>query len=136
MAEKAASSGAGSAPWPDTPPHGSAQAPPRDHASLNDAQPTTAMLKADIDSGRTGDKNEVFDPGLSPLGTDEEAGGTPLKPEQIRQARLDESKRRWRFGPSKTSAAHDKGDSGTLGLYIGLIVAVALVITAGLYWLR
>jgi hypothetical protein len=35
--------------------------------------PTTAMLKADIDSGRTGDKNGDLDPGLSPLGTDDEA---------------------------------------------------------------
>src|SRR4051794_33742785 len=31
-------------------------------------QPTSAMLKADINSGRTGDKVGVFDPGLSSSG--------------------------------------------------------------------
>ncbi len=135
MADKATSRGEGSAPWPDTPPHGSAQEPPRGHAALDDRQPNTAMLKADINSGRTGDKNEVFDPGLSPLGTDEEAGGTPLKPEQIRQARLDETRHRWRFGSRRTGAAHDKDDRSTLGGYIGLIVVIALVIAGGMYWL-
>ena len=40
-------------------------------------QPTTAMLKADIDSGRTGDKIGELDPGLSSLGTDDEAAGRP-----------------------------------------------------------
>ena len=37
-------------------------------------KPTTAMLKADIDSGSTGDKVAHYDPGLSQLGTDDEAG--------------------------------------------------------------
>ena len=34
-------------------------------APPDSANPTTAMLKADINSGRTGDKVEVYDPGLS-----------------------------------------------------------------------
>ncbi len=33
------------------------------------------MLKADIDSGATGDKIAAYDPGLSQLGTDDEAAG-------------------------------------------------------------
>src|SRR4051795_9477425 len=38
---------------------------------------TTARLRADIDSGRTGDKVAVLDPAAAPLGTDDEADGTP-----------------------------------------------------------
>ena len=53
---------------------------------------TTAQLKADIDSGRTGDKFAVGDPGLSPLGTDDEAAGTPESPERIHAARAQEAK--------------------------------------------
>jgi hypothetical protein len=37
--------------------------------------PTDAMLKADFDSGATGDKTEVFDPRMVVLGTCEEAAG-------------------------------------------------------------
>jgi hypothetical protein len=60
--------------------------------------PTTAQLKADIDSGRTGDKVAFFDPGLSPLGTDDEAAGTPAEPNRIRLARRLEDVQRWAKG--------------------------------------
>ncbi len=50
--------------------------------------PTTQQLKADIDSGKTGDKVvEGFDLGLSTLGTDDEAAGSPNTPEQVALAR-------------------------------------------------
>jgi hypothetical protein len=48
---------------------------------------TTAQLKADINSGRTGDKVGGFDPAASPLGTDEEAGGTSPDPLLIAEMR-------------------------------------------------
>jgi hypothetical protein len=52
------------------------------------AGPTVQQLKADIDNGKTGDKNaEGFDLGLSTLGTDDEAAGTPNTAQQIAQAR-------------------------------------------------
>jgi hypothetical protein len=35
------------------------------------------QLRADIDSGRTGDKVAAPDPAMAPLGTDDEAAGTP-----------------------------------------------------------
>jgi hypothetical protein len=38
---------------------------------------TLDQLRADIDSGRTGDKVSAPDPGMAPLGTDDEAAGTP-----------------------------------------------------------
>src|SRR3982750_2586384 len=65
--------------------------PPSDH-------PTPPMLKADIDSGRTGDKVGVFDPGLSTLGTDDEAAGRPPSPFRIALARYQETFGRWAKG--------------------------------------
>lgn len=120
----------------DLPPNRSAEPPPDGHAPPDDPRPNAALLKADIDSGRSGDKNTVLDPGLSMLGTDEEAGGTPLTHDQIRTARLDETSRRWRFGsPSASSAAHAKNDGRTLGGFIGLIAAIGIVLVAAVVWL-
>src|SRR5215213_3896476 len=93
----------------DQPPHRSAKPMPG-AAPVDDPAPNASMLKGDINSGRTGDKNEVFDPGLSPLGTDDEAAGTPNGPERVKLARLQETKSRWRWGTRKTSAAHAKQD--------------------------
>ncbi len=38
---------------------------------------TISQLRADIDAGRTGDKVNWPDPAAVPLGTDDEAAGTP-----------------------------------------------------------
>lgn len=40
---------------------------------------TTAALRGDIDSGRTGDKISHPDPAAAPLGTDDEAAGAPIR---------------------------------------------------------
>ena len=50
------------------------------------AGPTTAQLRDTIDRGRTGSKVPYSDPAAAPLGTDEEAAGTPPSPEDIRRA--------------------------------------------------
>jgi len=92
---------------------------------------TTAQLKGDINSGRTGDKNEVFDPGLSPLGTDEEAGGSPLTPEQVDVARHQESSARWQNGNDKDSYAHRHSRKALAG-YIGFI-GLVLVLFVGAF---
>jgi flagellin-like protein len=44
---------------------------------------TIEQLRADIDSGRTGDKVSASDPAMAPLGTDDEAAGTPPSPAGI-----------------------------------------------------
>jgi hypothetical protein len=44
---------------------------------------TPEQLRADIDSGRTGDKVGGFDPAAAPLCSDDEAGGVQLDPELI-----------------------------------------------------
>jgi hypothetical protein len=93
--------------------------------------PTTAQLKGDIDSGRTGDKTEVFDPGLSPLGTDDEAAGTPPSAFRISLARYYESVGRWAGGARKTGAAHNKSD-GIPVVFIAFIVAAGLILTIGI----
>ncbi len=99
-------------------------------APPDSGEPTTAMLKADIDSGRTGDKVEVFDPGLSPLGTDDEAAGRPPSAFRVALARQTETFQRWRAG-HRTSAAHLKRDGFPTG-FVGFIVAVGLILVGGL----
>lgn len=54
---------------------------------------TAAMLKDDIASGHTGDKQGFPDPGAAPLGTGAEAAGTPTSREQMAEARRQETAR-------------------------------------------
>ena len=95
-------------------------------------RPTAAQLQADIDSGRTGDKNEVFDPGLAPLGTDDEAAGRQPEPARVAIARRAEGVERWSGGSEKEGDAHKRGSLALYG-FLGLIVVVAL---AFLLWIR
>ncbi|TGE00107.1 hypothetical protein [Methylobacterium nonmethylotrophicum] len=98
------------------------------------AAPTSAQLKADIDSGRTGDKTEVFDPGLSPLGTDDEAAGHTPSPERVALARATEGAGRWRAGGETKSYAHHRQNKA-LWFFLAFIVLAALVF-ASVAWLR
>jgi hypothetical protein len=50
----------------------------------------TARLRADIDAGKTGDKIPGADPAAAPLGTDEEAAGTPIDPALAERVRIAE----------------------------------------------
>lgn len=94
-------------------------------------RPTTAQLKADIDSGRTGDKNEVFDPGLSPLGTDDEAAGYPPSADRVALARQQEGADRWQTGGEKESYAHGHSRKALYG-FVGFI-ALVLVLFIGAF---
>ena len=89
-------------------------------------KPTTAMLKADIDSGATGDKTEVFDPGLSPLGTDDEAAGRPPSAKRIELARRYERFERWIRGARKAPGPHLKWDAALTG-FVSFIGVVAVI---------
>lgn len=51
-----------------------------------DAPPTSAELRDRIDRGQTGDKVPVVDPAAAPLGTDDEAAGTPPKAADVAAA--------------------------------------------------
>jgi hypothetical protein len=54
---------------------------------MTDESATTAQLRHDIDSGRTGSKVNFPDPAAAPLGTDDEAAGTPPSAEAVGIAR-------------------------------------------------
>lgn len=92
-------------------------------------RPTTAMLKADIDSGRTGDKIAHYDPGLSQLGTDDEAAGNPPSHQRIAQARATEA------APARVrDAAKPHGRNGwVLPMFIGFAALVPVVIGVSLF---
>ena len=92
------------------------------------------MLKADIDTGRTGDKNDVFDPGLAPLGTDDEAAGTPVTPTRAKRAWVQETGWRWLWGTPKESATHDGDDGHILLGFVSLIILIGIVIISGIAW--
>jgi hypothetical protein len=48
--------------------------------------PTTDRLRAEIDSGRTGDKVAASDPAAAPLGADDEAAGKPPSRRSVERA--------------------------------------------------
>lgn len=64
-----------------------------------------AQLRTDIDSGRTGDKVAAIDHAIAPLGTDEEAAGTPVSTHVIAQAREYECSRTFKAVDSGISRA-------------------------------
>jgi hypothetical protein len=117
-----------SKPPGEMPPTGTIERIPAPPASEN---PTSAQLKGDIDSGRTGDKVGVFDPGLSPLGTDDEAAGTPNGPHRVRMARHFERVRRWAQGARPVPTSHNT-PSFAGNLFIGLIVVIGVVLAVGI----
>ncbi|HYF22351.1 MAG TPA: hypothetical protein VD929_03035 [Caulobacteraceae bacterium] len=86
---------------------------PNDRPGANAAE-----LKADINSGRSADKVDVFDPAMSPLGTDDEAGGAPMRPQDIALAREQERRdpEEKSFAPTDMSGwASDGAVSSTAG---------------------
>jgi hypothetical protein len=86
--------------------------------------PNVAQLKQDIDSGFTGDKQPMFDPALAPLGTDDEAAGTPPTPEEVAAARALE-RAPFRSPRHPFDRPEDRHGRRLLGLIAGL-VALAL----------
>ena len=84
---------------------------------------TVAQLKDDIDSGRTGSKVATADPGLSPLGTDDEAAGRPASPERIAMARAEEK----RIGDVARAGDAPKSFAPA-GWMIAVIAVIAVVI--------
>jgi hypothetical protein len=81
---------------------------------------TISQLRDDIDAGRTGDKLEWPDPAAVPLGTDEEAAGTPPDQWAVETARRIEVSR-----PSKSFAHRGVGAAW-------LLIAFVAVLGAGL----
>jgi hypothetical protein len=79
----------------------------------------TDRLRAEIDSGRTGEKVPAADPAAAPLGTDEEAAGTPTAPEAIAQARQQETAR-----PHETRPRRGPGHAWIQIAFVALLAGV------------
>lgn len=98
------------------------------------ARPTSAQLKADIDAGRTGDKIPAHDPGLSPLGTDDEAAGRPSEASRIALARQEETRPR-RLKAARMRTGHG-ANRWVMPAYYAAIAAAGLVIACIVWLLR
>ena len=83
---------------------------------------TVDQLRSDIDSGRTGDKMPAGDPAAAPLGTDEEAAGTPVAPEAVVSTR----RREKAAVRVKSKTQNGLGASWILFGFVGLVAAVLL----------
>jgi hypothetical protein len=87
---------------------------------------TTAQLRDDIDHGRTGDKIDALDPAVSPLGTDEEAAGTPPDPRVVEATRTIETSR-----PCKSIS---RTGAGAAWLLIAFVFALGAGFVAWMLW--
>ena len=83
------------------------------------------QLRSDIDRGRTGDKVEASDPAAAPLGTDEEAAGTPL-PASVIDATRQLELRRGRHAPRVRGL-------GAAWVLIGFIAVLTMGIISGMF---
>jgi hypothetical protein len=84
---------------------------------------TVSQLRDDIDSGRSGEKVRWPDPAAAPLGTDEEAAGTPLSFGAVTQAMAVETSRSSQTDP-------EPGWSGAVWIMILFIVFLGTGIIA------
>ena len=87
---------------------------------------TISQLRNDIDSGRTGDKVDWPDPAAAPLGTDEEAAGTPPDAWAVETARTLELSR-----PCKSIS---RDGVGAAWLLIAFAVALGAGLVAWILW--
>ena len=85
---------------------------------------TTERLRADIDSGRTGDKVAGSDPAAAPLGTDDEAAGTPPKADEVALARRQELRHE--------QSQNDDNSVGSALLYLAIVAGVMVVLIGAL----
>ena len=100
-----------------------------DNGEQRGANPS--LLKRDIDQGLTGDKVGFPDPAASPLGTDDEAAGTPITPSQLSMARKAERAQGAQAGEPVGDFGNDKPRTGraTIVMIAG-VAAVALLLMA------
>jgi hypothetical protein len=89
---------------------------------------TTEQLRIAIDQGHAGDKVDVADPAAAPLGTDDEAGGSPNTVAQVRLAAAHEVH-------ARPSSAKQQGSGwGVAWWLIGYSVLAGASIVACAVW--
>jgi hypothetical protein len=89
----------------------------------------TPIRKA-IDSGRTGDKVDFPDPAAAPLGTDEEAAGTPVPPQAVKLSLDTELKIGDRARPVHQSRSALM--LAAVGIFIAGLAAILIVVSQSL----
>ena len=92
--------------------------------------PTSDQIRHAIDHGHAGDKVAAVDPAAAPLGTDEEAAGTPATAQERRQAAAAELR------PAKAAAKVDGGrDHNPRGsekaIWVGVAVGAGAALALG-----
>ena len=90
---------------------------------------TAERLRADIDLGYTGDKVLGSDPAMAPLGTDEEAAGSPPSADAVAQARRYETS-------TPVSQPQPQKGLGYAWVLISIIIIFAVAIVVGPLFLR
>lgn len=88
-----------------------------------------SQLRETIDKGGAGDKVGFSDPAAAPLGTDDEAAGTPPSPDQVRMAQRLEGRRSEAEVEKQTPAERNSGISKWTAVAIAVAVLVVLVVT-------
>jgi hypothetical protein len=87
---------------------------------------TVEQLRDDIDHGRACDKIDASDPSVAPLGSDEEAAGTPPAPADVEAARTLEV--------SRLCQRSSRGGIGAAWLLIAFALALGTGLAAWLLW--
>lgn len=93
---------------------------------MNDTPSNAAQLRDAIDHGDTADKVDHPDPAATPLGTDDEASGHPVAPEQAREAAREEV--------AKTAPAPSADHEAAIPRGVLIVIACfAVVILLGIW---
>jgi hypothetical protein len=90
---------------------------------------TAEQLRYDIDQGFTGDEVRASDPAVAPLGTDEEAAGTPIDPNLLAVVRRRELASGKRTAPQR---AANEFDWSAVTIWVVTVLGLALGVAAGL----
>ena len=89
---------------------------------------TAEQLRIAIDQGNAGDKVDASDPAAAPLGTDDEAGGTPNSASQVRLAAAHEVRARPNSGRQRIAGV------GHAWWLIGFALVMGLSILASVFF--
>jgi hypothetical protein len=91
---------------------------------------TTEQLRIAIDQGHGGHKVDATDPAAAPLGTDDEAGGSPNSKAQVRLAAAHE------IGSRMSSSRQRVSGIGAAWWIVGFTLFMGASIIALVLWLR
>jgi hypothetical protein len=106
----------------DRQPESDMHSPVKREAKRGSSDPS--VLRAAIDEGRTGDKVAHPDPAAAPLGTDDEAAGTPATPERVAIAARHEM---------RAPQPNEEQSAGSRGLVFALVVAGAAALAIAVF---